>query len=455
MIEEKYLEQLIDICTFWMDKLADVYSVNLKRGKPHRKPKIIRGSVDKWVMEEESNRSYLSAVAKHLFELVNYIEGLDEKSPKFDSKTNAGKNLNTAKKWLKENILGTKPREDDYPNTRIILEKIDQEYIWQYERPELVNWINNEEEPNAKTVLFDAHNLVKIFSLCHYLLDRCCFTIIEPSSDEWAFDMFQSLNATGTPLTAIETFKPLVVNVVEREVQFKGTLEDRYFAKIEKSFEDKKPTAKSRITNEILNYLRTTLEGKKLSNTFSTQKKWLENAYGSASDDREGNRQILSYFGNHAEFVSKIWHGNTKGERGDLYFLNGTKDQGLATMLFQFLVDSSHKLAISILSPAYHRIVLNEENAREDFVTLVKLISGFYSLWRSVRKNSGLDDVYRSYFKSQHEKRKGNSIQFNHLFSLASFRACSCLFLLLLLHFFPPRYAVHRGNHGPAQWNNN
>ena len=31
----------------------------------------------------------------------------------------------------------------------------------------------------------------------------------------WAFDLFQSLNATGTPLTAFETFKPSVVNCMK------------------------------------------------------------------------------------------------------------------------------------------------------------------------------------------------------------------------------------------------
>jgi len=47
---------------------------------------------------------------------------------------------------------------------------------------------------------------------------------IEPVSENWAFDMFQSLNATGTPLTALETFKPLVVSLVaSNNGGFKGS----------------------------------------------------------------------------------------------------------------------------------------------------------------------------------------------------------------------------------------
>ena len=47
--------------------------------------------------------------------------------------------------------------------------------------------------------------------------------------------MFQSLNATGTPLTAIETFKPTVVNTVDGEegYKFKESVSDKSFKKIE------------------------------------------------------------------------------------------------------------------------------------------------------------------------------------------------------------------------------
>jgi len=72
------------------------------------------------------------------------------------------------------------------------------------------------------------------FCLCYYLLQRCCFTLIEPVSENWAFDMFQSLNATGTPLTALETFKPLVVSLVaSNNGGFKGSKSEEYFEQVD------------------------------------------------------------------------------------------------------------------------------------------------------------------------------------------------------------------------------
>ena len=46
-----------------------------------------------------------------------------------------------------------------------------------------------------------------------YLRNACHLVVIECLDVALAFDMFQSLNATGTPLTAFEVFKPTVVRL--------------------------------------------------------------------------------------------------------------------------------------------------------------------------------------------------------------------------------------------------
>ena len=64
--------------------------------------------------------------------------------------------------------------------------------------------------------------------------------------------MFQSLNATGTPLTALETFKPLVVaKAAEDEGSYQGSKPEQHFAVIERVC-DTKPTfpEKTKLTNE-------------------------------------------------------------------------------------------------------------------------------------------------------------------------------------------------------------
>ncbi|MBG6223352.1 MULTISPECIES: DUF262 domain-containing protein [unclassified Janthinobacterium] len=50
-----------------------------------------------------------------------------------------------------------------------------------------------------------------LLAACSFLKNSCHLVVIECLDLGLAFDMFQSLNATGTPLTAFEVFKPMIV----------------------------------------------------------------------------------------------------------------------------------------------------------------------------------------------------------------------------------------------------
>lgn len=401
--EEEIKGEIGLICSFWMDKLAEIYSVDLKRGEPKRKPKIIRGNKDKWVMEERENSSYLSPVSEYLYQMIGFFDGKNT-LPKFTSDTNAGKNLNEANKWIKKTIFQSHNQSDGFPSALQILTKVNQEQIWQYDRPDLQGLIKDSEVDNANSLSSHLSSLVQLLALCHYLLDRCCFTIIQPIDDDWAFDMFQSLNATGTPLTAIETFKPLVVNTVEdiqKEV-FKGSEEDKYFTKIEECFGNLKSAAqKSKLTNELLTSFRLPIEGKKLSSHFSTQRKWLEGLY--SGPDLAGaadKKALIKFFGNYASFYHEVWNGNKGRDREIIQKIKKVPEADLVSMLVHYLIDANHKMAITFLGTFFSDVIEGTtKDSVAEFVELVKLLAGFYTIWRSSSSNSGLDDAYRAYFR--------------------------------------------------------
>jgi len=391
-------DQVNEICDYWQQRLKEVFSVDLKRGTPQLKPKIIRGSKDKWVMNEEHNHSYNSHVSKYLFEFIeHFFRG--GSFPKFDRDFNAGKNLNTVNNWLNRIVSQAHTDDNGFCSSIDILESIKQENIWQYERDNLADIIK-EGLPEKTSIATSLSILVQTLAVCHYLLDRCCFTIIQPISDDWAFDMFQSLNATGTPLTAIETFKPLVVNVVElKKEDFKKSIENKYYTKIESAFEDLKTAAqKSKLTNELLTSFALPVEGKKLASHFSTQRKWLDEIYNKRLDD-DGKKEFIKFFGNYTEFYNEIWNDYTGKNNLPLTKLEGAADADLVSMLILFLKESNHKMAITILAPFYGDVIEGKENSVSNFGTAVKAISAFYILWRASRSNSGLDDVYRTFFK--------------------------------------------------------
>jgi hypothetical protein len=237
------------VCNIWREKLVVIYSFDLGRGKPRRKPKIIRGQKDKWIREGDINQNYTSPIARYL---ASYIDAVENKTdaPQFDKEkfgSNVSENLKEIDKWIRKTVLNAHNKEssaDDFPSAMKIINVINQDNVWDYRRIELTDLVNATNVESKRSINYILCELVQLFSVCHYLVDRCCFTIIQPSNDDWAFDMFQSLNATGTPLTAIETFKPRVVSLTDdKEDSFKGSKNEASFNKLEILFKNTKNAA--------------------------------------------------------------------------------------------------------------------------------------------------------------------------------------------------------------------
>ena len=53
--------------------------------------------------------------------------------------------------------------------------------------------------------------MFRLLTFGRFFLRRVAVTMVIGKSEEYAFDMFEALNTTGEPLTAVETFKPRVI----------------------------------------------------------------------------------------------------------------------------------------------------------------------------------------------------------------------------------------------------
>lgn len=399
-------EQINEICNIWIDqKLASIFSFDLGRGTPRLKPKIVRGAKDYWTRADDVDTAYKSELSNYL---GHFIKAYSDKSSfpcltkeKYGN-TLLYQNGRRIESWLKKTVSTAheEQNDSDFSTAEEILAHFSQDHLWEFERPELVETIKEKDFSDKKTNSYILCELVQTLSVCHYLLDRCCFTIIQPTDDDWAFDMFQSLNATGTPLTAIETFKPTVVNTVdgEAEHQFKDSDSDKSFKKVENFLSEATTAAqKNKRTNDYLTSFFVAYDGRTMSTHFSYQRKVLNNVYESLPTFSE-KENFVKKMGNYAEFYQK-WIKYDGKDNSTFPGIGTSDDADIASMLILFLKDSKHKMAITMLGSIYETVIEQKSTSVDSFISVVKAVAAYYFFWRSAFSNSGLDSTYREFFK--------------------------------------------------------
>lgn len=405
-------DEIDEICNIWCDKLLDIFSFDLKSGKPKRKPKIIRGFLDEWTKDGEIEKKYKSGIAKYFAQFILAIENQIELPEIEKNQERYSVNTRLIDNWIKKILVIHETNDDLIPNAWEILNKDENhDFIWSYKRDLLFEIVNERQNhTNKKSESYILCSLVQLISVCHYLLERCCFTIIQPLNEDWAFDMFQSLNASGTPLTAIETFKPLINNTTELNGDnFENSDAKLSFNKIESLFKDSlNASSKSKLTNELLTSLAIVIDGSKLESHFSSQRKYLEKTYSGLNDYNE-QKEIINFFGNYADFYRKIWL-NYKGENNSpIEEIKSHEEAQLASLLILFLKRSNHRMSITILGTLFSNVLTGNANSISNFVESVKAISAFYILWRASDSNSKLDTCYRNFFKGKENEIDPNN----------------------------------------------
>ena len=402
-------EGLREASDTYLTTLLEIFSVDLRRGTPNRKPIIIRASIDQWTFDSDDS-NYKSEISLYLASFIRTINE-DFQFPSIKGRSSTKRNLQRIDNFLKRQVVQAHIDDDsDFPTAWKLLEKISETDIWNYPRPELVGQVNNRSNPmtdEEKQIC----EIVQLFAFCHYLLQRCCFTVIQPVSDVRAFDMFQSLNATGTPLTAFETFKPLIVNYIESaSTSFKGSNSATYLEPVDNLLSSiTGASAKNKLTNDFLTLVALNHDGSKLSKQFSTQRRWLNNHYNSCPDLPQ-KEEFIHRIGNLALFWEKV----IKFKPPLQSCISGIesiaqKDKMTATTCVLYLQKANHRMANTVLSRFYAQVLRGKKGAEKEFTSACKIVSAFYTLWRSALSNTGLDDVYRKLLRDHISWEKGDT----------------------------------------------
>jgi hypothetical protein len=252
-------------------------------------PRIIRAYNDSWSRFKDDAK-YESPIAAFVHGYSNHIRGAD-KAKRYTGKngqSNEGNHVLANYDVIRQKLRivstgGDQDLEVPLLNT-IIGNKVFQEAILQAEIPDYVYPIlsNGDSE--------DFKQLIRLVLLANFLMNRVTVTVVSTYNEDYAFDMFESLNTTGEPLTAFETFRPKVIEA-EGLSEYKDSASRQYMKPIEKYLEKfNKAEDRHTETSRLLTPFALAETGERLSRRHSDQRRYLRKQYdelGNINEKRE------------------------------------------------------------------------------------------------------------------------------------------------------------------------
>jgi hypothetical protein len=236
-------------------------------------------------------------------------------------------------------------------------------------------------------------SLIRLLVFTSYYLDFIIITSVTPENSSYAFDIFDALNTTGEPLTAIQTFKPFVVKNEARNGDYSQSDSKKYFDKVESYLEEfggspeRQKQAKELVTSFALY-----VTGERVSQQLSVQRRYLSTKFRKCTQDKKMNESSVRFVKLLSEvsgFKRRFW--NRESIRSQ--FLKDDPD-GKLRLCFHLLREMKMTLTIPIMSRFYniHKDDSNLDTLKETIYAFV----AFIALRRAATgSTAGIDNDFR------------------------------------------------------------
>lgn len=367
-------------------------------------PKIVRDMADVWSVNAEKAR-YISPIAVLLHSYAEHEIGSPFKliPPKFTVHPEAvgsspedfkvfAKRFQNVCKLVKDVSLG---RDGD------LAESIDLETIFTADSCVLKSLFQgvSSELLGALTLLVNDEKVaqcVRLLLFSQFMLERVALTQINAKDDNYAFDLFDSLNTTGEPLTAFETFVPIVVQA-EGPTHYRTSESYRHMSLTSRLIGQGAGVQQQ--TERMVTSFLLADGGLKVANNHSSQRKELTRRYKNAKEiDRQRAMTLQMSVSSLCYF--RFWKtGELEIDNGQVA---GSPIKPTAAFALNFLNKINHNIIIAPLSRYYAAWVASPTEATKiDIENFVLGATAFSVLWRAAHGGTdGIDTVYRKVVSS-------------------------------------------------------
>jgi len=240
--------------------------------------------------------------------------------------------------------------------------------------------------------------IVRTLLFSSYILNRVVLTrVIAPDEDN-AFDIFDSLNTTGEPLTAIETLKPRVIRFEKTQEGYTGSPSEQYFNLLEENLNEVFPKTEDRQneTKQLLVSFHLYLLGQKVPLDLSSQRSYLQKAYEATPTDKKID--FIRSLSKMAEFRQIYW--TDSGLRS--IDLGNDELNEEVKLHFKFLRDNKTTMAIPVLCRYW--VFAEEVNDYQLFLNALRSINAFVLIRRGFTGGTeGIDTDFRKLMSSNPE----------------------------------------------------
>ena len=238
----------------------------------------------------------------------------------------------------------------------------------------------------------DSSGLIRMMLFSHYVLKSVILTRVETGDEDAAFDIFDSLNTTGEPLTAIETFKPRVISFESDNTGYSGSDSATHFARLEQNLNHIYPETdkRQRETKDLLVTFALYLEGHKLPLSLGSQRTYLRSKFDEAANS-DIKRQMVQSLADIAEFRRTYWNRDFIRTLDSIHH-NDTSDW--LKLCCTFISEMKTSLALPIMARYWKQY--KQDNTEDTFADAVKALTAFLVLRRSITGTTGgIDTDFR------------------------------------------------------------
>lgn len=237
--------------------------------------------------------------------------------------------------------------------------------------------------------------LLSLLLVSSYVLNRVALTVVRGKNEHYAFTVFESLNTTGEPLTAFETFKPRVVSA-ETLKGYEASRARKSVDEVSRYLSTFKVGEKLQVaTRDLLIYFAAAETGAKLSKRLADQRRYLKEEFERYEASEPQRVGFVNNLRDVAIFIEGAWSAKPSLPRLPV---EATTD--VVKLCLAFLNALNHSITIAPLSRFYARALQssddNRPQAMKDFEGALKAMTAFSVLWRGSRRTTDkIDSEYR------------------------------------------------------------